>query len=57
MTKCHYCGRELREHERYCDFCKQDLSKDVDKAEKPDISPIDFGKIREKLKKISKGKK
>lgn len=56
MTKCPYCGRELREHERYCDFCEQDISKVVDKAEKPKISPkpYDFKGSIEKVKNISK---
>ena len=48
MTKCPYCGRNLREHERYCDFCEQDISKAVDEAEKPDVKPSDF---KEEVKK------
>ena len=34
MTKCHYCGRTLTKHERYCYHCEQDLSKVVDAEEK-----------------------
>lgn len=29
MSKCPYCGRVLREHERYCDFCEQDLTEAI----------------------------
>ena len=26
MEKCPYCGKKLKEDERYCDFCEQDLT-------------------------------
>lgn len=45
MVKCPYCGRELRESERYCWFCEQDISKTIDEEEKPEY----------KKKKESKG--
>ncbi|MBL7054327.1 hypothetical protein ISS05_01050 [Candidatus Woesearchaeota archaeon] len=35
MEKCPYCGKELTEDERYCFHCENDLSKFVDKEEKP----------------------
>ncbi|MBW2983900.1 hypothetical protein KY361_02195 [Candidatus Woesearchaeota archaeon] len=31
--RCPYCGKLTRPHERYCDFCEQDLSKVRDKLE------------------------
>ena len=34
MVKCHHCARNLREHERYCDFCEEDLTEVVDKTVK-----------------------
>ncbi len=56
MIKCPYCGRKLVEHERYCYFCEQDLSKVVDALEKPNINPkpYDFKADIEKVKRISK---
>ena len=58
MTKCPYCGRVLREHERYCDFCETDISKAADEAEKPDVKPSDLKKeVKkdiEKVKRLSK---
>lgn len=56
MTKCPYCGRELREHERYCDFCEQDIGKEVDKAEEPKVK-TDFKELFSKIKKIFKKEK
>ena len=53
MTKCPYCGRKLREHERYCDFCEQDIGKHVDKSEKPDLPKRNIKGDIEKLKKRS----
>lgn len=56
MTKCPYCGRTLREHERYCDFCEQDITKYVEEAEKPKITKKEFdfkGNIK-KIKETSK---
>jgi len=50
MTKCPYCGRELREHERYCDFCEQDIGKAIDKEEKPSIIE-EFKALFERIKK------
>ena len=53
MTKCPYCGRTLREHERYCDFCEEDISKVVDEAEKPDVKPGDFKKgVKKDIEKV-----
>ena len=46
MTKCPYCGRTLREHERYCDFCEQDLTKVVEGQ----LKPKNKKKIQEKAK-------
>ncbi|MEA2035913.1 MAG: hypothetical protein U9O94_00285 [Nanoarchaeota archaeon] len=54
MAKCPYCGKELREHERYCDFCEQDISKAADNAEQPDIKKEDFKKDIQKLREFSK---
>lgn len=54
MTKCPYCGRTLREHERYCDFCEQDITKAVEEAERPKISHEHFKEDIEKVKRISK---
>ncbi len=53
MTKCPYCGRNLRESERYCDFCELDISKTADEAEKPDVKPSDFKKaVKEDIEKV-----
>lgn len=49
MTKCPYCGRTLREHERYCDFCEQDLTDVVEGKLKPKKK-----KIQEHIKEISR---
>lgn len=54
MTKCPYCGRTLREHERYCDFCEQDITKAVEEAGNPQISSKPFKEDVEKVKRISK---
>jgi predicted amidophosphoribosyltransferase len=35
MAKCPYCGKELVADERYCFHCENDLSKWVDKEQKP----------------------
>ena len=35
MSKCPYCGKELEKNERYCFHCENDLSKFVDKEQKP----------------------
>jgi predicted amidophosphoribosyltransferase len=35
MTKCPYCGKELVADERYCFHCENDLSKLVNKEQKP----------------------
>jgi len=53
MTKCPYCGRKLREHERYCDFCEQDITKEVEKAEKPKVK-THFKELFTKLKNLFK---
>jgi len=34
MAKCPHCGRNLREHERYCDFCEEDITDVVEKTVK-----------------------
>ena len=51
MEKCPYCGRRLREHERYCDFCEQDLSEVID-------HPVKYllAKLKRKKKKETKPK-
>ncbi len=54
MTKCPYCGRNLRENERYCDFCELDISKTADEAEKPDVKSPDLKKEIEKVKSFPK---
>jgi len=64
MAKCPYCGKELFETERYCWHCEHDVSKAIDKDEKPAIpSPVkidfkkisaDFNKLKKKVKKIMK---
>ena len=55
MTKCPQCGRTLREHERYCDFCEQDITKEVEKEEEPQAKK-DFKEIFSKLKNLFKKK-
>ncbi len=63
MIKCPYCGRDIIESERYCFFCEQDLSKTVDKAEKPEVNvnlpnlKIDFKKIKKNLGNLRKNRK
>ena len=53
IVKCPYCGRKLREHERYCDFCEEDISKAVSGSQKPSSMPkIKLPEIR--LKKGAK---
>ncbi len=56
MTKCPYCGRELREDERYCDFCEQDITKTVEEADAPKVK-TDFKELFSKLKKLFKREK
>jgi uncharacterized OB-fold protein len=51
MTKCPYCGRTLREHEKYCDFCEQNITKHVEKEEAPKVT-TDFKELFSKLKKL-----
>jgi len=55
MTKCPQCGRTLREHERYCDFCEQDITKAVEEAEAPKVK-TDFKELWNKLKNLFKKK-
>jgi len=50
MTKCPYCGRTLREDERYCDFCEQDLSETIKNPIKYLLSKIKKRKEEPKQK-------
>ncbi|MFC1769295.1 hypothetical protein ACFLZX_06050 [Nanoarchaeota archaeon] len=36
LIRCPYCGKKVGVHERYCFTCEQDISKVIDKAQKPD---------------------
>lgn len=56
MTKCPYCGRTLREHERYCDFCEQDITKEVEKKESSQLGK-DFRELFARIKRKIKKKK
>lgn len=51
MTKCPYCGRRLREHERYCDFCEQDLTEAIGEKLKMKKEQI-TGPIKEAIQKF-----
>ncbi|MBW2989945.1 hypothetical protein KY358_06540 [Candidatus Woesearchaeota archaeon] len=55
MTNCPYCGRALRDDERYCDFCEMDVTGEVDKDE-PKANLDLKGKLS-KLKKRLKRKR
>jgi|ETNmetMinimDraft_11_1059920.scaffolds.fasta_scaffold93608_2 hypothetical protein len=35
MTNCPYCGKEVKEGERYCHHCENDISKIADEKENP----------------------
>lgn len=35
MVDCPYCGKELKDSERYCWNCENDVSKIVDKSQSP----------------------
>jgi len=35
MTNCPYCGKKVKEGERYCYHCENDLSKIADEKESP----------------------
>lgn len=37
MARCPYCGKVIEPGERYCYVCESDVSKVVDKEEKPKI--------------------
>ncbi len=51
--KCPYCKRNLRQHERYCDFCEQDLTEVVEKTVKiRKTTKKAIKKIKEKVPKI-----
>lgn len=58
--KCPYCGRTLREHERYCDFCEQDITDAVEgkvriekKKEETKPAKKEIQKAKEEKPKIS----
>ena len=40
MASCPYCGRRLRETERYCWFCEADVSKVIDEEERPVVVAV-----------------
>jgi len=60
MAKCPYCYRKLEDEERYCYFCDQDVGKEKDKDERPDIDKPEYDiyeKIKEYVKRLIKAKK
>ncbi len=56
MTKCPQCGRTLREHERYCDFCEQDVTETVEKEEGSQLGK-DLQEVFSKIKGLFQKKK